>query len=221
MFDDLKWDADGLLPVVIADARSNAVLTLAYANREALERTVAERSTYLYSRSRRELWHKGATSGNTQEVVSVAYDCDGDALLYRVIPSGPACHTGADSCFHRVLAGGDHSVIVSLSNDPELAEGPSPGTFQKAIAHLEQTLENRKTADPDSSYVAKLYAGGVDKIGKKIGEEATEVVIGAKNASHDELVWESADLIFHLLVLLKHTGVSLDDVGAELLRRAK
>lgn len=210
MFDDLKWDADGLLPVVIADARSNAVLTLAYANREALERTIAERSTYLYSRSRQELWHKGETSGNTQEVVSVAYDCDGDALLYRVIPSGPACHTGAESCFN--------NVIVSPSNDPDPVEGR---TFTKAIAHLEQTLENRKSADPESSYVAKLYAGGVDKIGKKIGEEATEVVIGAKNASHDELVWESADLIFHLLVLLKHTGVSLDDVGAELLRRAK
>jgi phosphoribosyl-ATP pyrophosphohydrolase/phosphoribosyl-AMP cyclohydrolase len=210
MFDDLKWDADGLLPVVIADARSNAVLTLAYANREALERTIAERSTYLYSRSRQELWHKGETSGNTQEVVSVAYDCDGDALLYRVIPSGPACHTGAESCFN--------NVIVSRSNDPDPVEGR---TFTKAIAHLEQTLENRKSADPESSYVAKLYAGGVDKIGKKIGEEATEVVIGAKNASHDELVWESADLIFHLLVLLKHTGVSLDDVGAELLRRAK
>jgi phosphoribosyl-ATP pyrophosphohydrolase/phosphoribosyl-AMP cyclohydrolase len=211
MFDDLKWDAAGLLPVVIADARSNAVLTLAYANREALERTIAERSTYLYSRSRKELWHKGATSGNTQEVVSVAYDCDGDALLYRVIPSGPACHTGAESCFSR--------VIVSPSNDP--VEGTSRNTFTRAIAHLEQTLENRKTADPESSYVAKLYAGGVDKIGKKIGEEATEVVIGAKNASHDELVWESADLLFHLLVLLKHTGVSLDEVGAELLRRAK
>jgi phosphoribosyl-ATP pyrophosphohydrolase/phosphoribosyl-AMP cyclohydrolase len=210
MFDDLKWDADGLLTVVIADARSNAVLTLAYANREALERTIAERTTYLYSRSRQELWHKGETSGNTQEVVSVAYDCDGDALLYRVIPSGPACHTGAESCFN--------NVIVSPSNDPDPVEGR---TFTKAIAHLEQTLENRKSADPESSYVAKLYAGGVDKIGKKIGEEATEVVIGAKNASHDELVWESADLIFHLLVLLKHTGVSLDDVGAELLRRAK
>ena len=220
MFDDLKWDADGLLPVVIADARSNAVLTLAYANREALERTIAERSTYLYSRSRKELWHKGATSGNTQEVVSVAYDCDGDALLYRVIPSGPACHTGADSCFHNTVMA-DHRVMVSPSNHPEPVEGRPQSTFAQAIAHLEQTLENRKTADPESSYVAKLYAGGVDKIGKKIGEEATEVVIGAKNASHDELVWESADLIFHLLVLLKHTGVSLDDVGAELLRRAK
>ena len=200
----LKWNEQGLLPVVIADDRTGSVLTLAYANREALERTIAERSTYLFSRSRNALWHKGEQSGNTQEVVSVAYDCDADALLYRVIPNGPACHTGAESCFHNVMAG---------------APGAAP--LQKAFAHLDAVLEQRKSADPDSSYVAKLYLGGVDKIGKKIGEEATEVVIAAKNESREELVWESADLLFHLLVLLKHAGVSLDDVGTELLRRVK
>jgi phosphoribosyl-ATP pyrophosphohydrolase/phosphoribosyl-AMP cyclohydrolase len=209
---ELKWNADGLLPVVIADARSNAVLTLAYANREALEKTIAERSTYLYSRSRQKLWHKGEESGNTQEVLEVAYDCDGDALLYRVIPSGPACHTGAQSCFHNVL---------SIGNAARCHPEVSKGAFTDAIAHLERVLEQRKSADPASSYVAKLYSGGVDKIGKKIGEEATEVVIAAKNASHDELVWEAADLIFHLLVLLKAADVSLDDVGGELLSRAK
>lgn len=202
---ELKWGADGLLPVVITDARTNAVLTLAYANREALERTIAERSTYLYSRSRAQLWHKGESSGNTQHVLSVSYDCDGDALLYRVIPAGPACHTGEESCFHHTIAG----------------EASGTHTFVQAVTHLEGVLEQRKSADPDSSYVARLYAGGVDRIGKKIGEEATEVVIGAKNASHDELVWESADLLFHLFVLLRHTGVSLDEVGKELLRRAK
>jgi phosphoribosyl-AMP cyclohydrolase / phosphoribosyl-ATP pyrophosphohydrolase len=210
----LKWNAQGLLPVVIADDRSNAVLTLAYANREALERTLAERSTYLFSRSRNALWHKGETSGNTQDVVSVSYDCDGDALLYRVIPNGPACHTGAESCFS--------NVILSVPNDSERDEGRrQPQKFHEALTHLEATLEARKTASPDTSYVAKLYEGGVDKIGKKIGEEATEVVIAAKNASREELTWESADLIFHLMVLLKRMGVSLDDVGTELLRRAK
>ena len=223
---DLKWDADGLLPVVIADARSGAVLTLAYANREALERTLAERSTYLYSRSRAQLWHKGETSGNTQEVVSIAYDCDSDALLYRVIPHGPACHTGAETCFHNELLSCHGEVPVCHAEvafspeqrrrDPEESRG-----FTQAIQHLTHTLAQRKNADPSSSYVAKLYAGGVDKIGKKIGEEATEVVIAAKNASREELVWESADLIFHLLVLLEHTNVPLDDVGEELLRRAK
>jgi phosphoribosyl-ATP pyrophosphohydrolase/phosphoribosyl-AMP cyclohydrolase len=222
----LKWNADGLLPVVIADASTGAVLTLAYANREALEKTIAQRSTYLYSRSRQKLWHKGEESGNTQEVSEVAYDCDADALLYRVIPHGPACHTGADSCFH--------NVIVSLSNDaschpdPSIPQGRAASkggrgieAFSKAVQHLESVLEQRKGADPESSYVARLYAGGIDRIGKKIGEEATEVVIAAKNHSHDELVWEAADLIFHLLVLLKAANVPLDDVGGELLRRAK
>ncbi|MGZ3510029.1 MAG: bifunctional phosphoribosyl-AMP cyclohydrolase/phosphoribosyl-ATP diphosphatase HisIE [Vulcanimicrobiaceae bacterium] len=201
---DLKWNADGLLPVVIADARSGEVLTLAYANREALERTLTERSTYLFSRSRGELWHKGATSGNTQRVLSVTYDCDGDALLYRVIPNGPACHTGEQSCFHTVILNEDNAGVAS---------------FVKAIEHLDRVLEQRKNASPESSYVAQLYARGVDKIAKKIGEEATEVVIAAKNASRDELVWESSDLLFHLLVLLKHFDVPLNAVGDHLLGR--
>lgn len=224
----LKWNADGLLPVVIADDRTGAVLTLAYANREALERSIAESSTYLFSRSRNALWHKGETSGNTQEVVSVAYDCDADALLYRVIPNGPACHTGADTCFHNLITRHPEVSLRQCSgqaSDPEQvfggAEHAAEGTFVEALRQLDSILEQRKSASPDSSYVAKLYEGGVDKIGKKIGEEATEVVIAAKNASREELTWESADLIFHLLVLLKRTGVSLDDVGAELLRRAK
>ena len=205
--ESLKWDERGLIPVIIADAGSGAVLTLAYANREAVERTIAERSTYLFSRSRAKLWHKGEASGNTQTVVDVTADCDGDALLYRVLPSGPACHTGAQSCFHNPL---------TAQTPPE-----SYANFVRAVAHLEDVLERRKGADPESSYVARLYSGGVDKIGKKIGEEATEVVIAAKNQSHGELVWETADLLFHVLVLLKSANVPLDDVGGELIRRAK
>ena len=211
--DRIEWSADCLVPVVIADAHTNEVLTLAWANREALERTLATRSTHLYSRSRAALWHKGESSGNTQQVVSIAYDCDADALLYRVIPSGPACHTGAQSCFHNIL------LISPVLRSPS-KETPKDGAFTEAIAHLEAVLEERKGASPDSSYVAKLYAGGVDKIGKKIGEEATEVVIAAKNASSEELIWESSDLLFHLLVLLKHLNVPLDAVGEHLLSRA-
>jgi phosphoribosyl-ATP pyrophosphohydrolase/phosphoribosyl-AMP cyclohydrolase len=203
--DELTWGEDGLLPVVIQDAASGRVLTLAYANREALERTLAERSTWLYSRSRRALWNKGETSGNTQRVIGVSVDCDGDALLYRVEPAGPACHTGAASCFERTLAG-----------DP-----PSERAFERAVRRLEATIESRRSADPAQSYTAKLLHGGVDRICKKVGEEATEVVIAAKNAAPDELKWESADLLFHLLVLLAERGVTLDDVGEELLRRAK
>ena len=203
----IRWNADGLAPVVIADATTGAVLTLAYANREALERTIATRSTWLWSRSRRELWNKGATSGNAQRVVSVSIDCDADALLYRVIPNGPACHTGATSCF---------GTTIPLDADP-----PSGASFASAISALARTIESRKANPVEGSYTSKLFAGGVDRIGKKIGEEATEVVIAAKNADGGELVWETADLLYHALVLLAERGVSLDDVGAELSRRAK
>lgn len=205
MIPELKWDDAGLLPVIVQDAGSGDVLTLAYANAEALQKTIASKSTHLFSRSRNELWHKGATSGNTQDVVAVAYDCDADALLYRVNPHGPACHSGERSCFHR---------------DIYSAEAPGE-SFAAALDRLNHVLEQRKAAAPESSYVARLYAGGVDRIGKKIGEEATEVVIAAKNADRKELIWESADLLFHLLVLLKHQNISLDEIGAELAGRAR
>jgi phosphoribosyl-ATP pyrophosphohydrolase/phosphoribosyl-AMP cyclohydrolase len=204
--DELAWGADGLLPVVIQDAGSGAVLTVAHANREALERTLAERTTWLYSRSRAALWRKGETSGHTQAVVSVAYDCDGDALLYRVRPSGPACHTGNASCFFRRLG----------------PSGDAPDQpFATAVAHLAATIAERRAAPSDASYTTELLRGGIDRIGKKIGEEATEVVIAAKNDDDAELVWEVADLLYHTLVLLEARGVALDEVGRELLRRAK
>ncbi len=215
--DELAWDGDGLLPVVVQDATTGAVLTLAYANREALARTLAEKTTWLYSRSRRALWRKGETSGNTQAVVSVAFDCDADALLYRVHPSGPACHTGAPTCFAHPLPLADAR--------PQSAPAPPllqpAATFEAAVAHLRTTIAARRDASPETSYTAKLLHAGVDRIGKKIGEEATEVVIAAKNADPAELAWEVADLFYHTLVLLEERGVSLDAVGTELLRRAK
>jgi len=209
MLPEVRWDAAGLAPVVIADATTGAVLTLAYANREALAKTLATRSTWLWSRSRNELWNKGATSGNTQRVVSVSVDCDADALLYRVIPDGPACHTGAASCF---------TATIPLDGAEVAPEGAG---FATAVSALARTIQSRKAHPVEGSYTAKLFAGGVDRIGKKIGEEATEVVIAAKNADRGELVWETADLLYHALVLLAERGVSLDDVGAELSRRAK
>ena len=209
--DELAWDERGLLPVIVQDAATGAVLTLAYANREALANTLRDRATWLYSRSRRELWRKGATSGNTQRVLSVSYDCDGDALLYRVEPRGPACHTGATSCFFRTLTGDEGGPG---------AEAAAPETFERAVAHLRTTIAARRGASPETSYTAKLLHDGVDRIGKKVGEEATEVVIAAKNGDAREIAWEVADLFYHTLVLLEERGVSLDDVGAELLRRA-
>ncbi len=204
--DELAWGESGLLPVVLQDAATGSVLSLAYADREALRRTLADKTTWLYSRSRQALWNKGERSGHTQTVASVAYDCDADALLYLVHPAGPACHTGSASCFHRFLL-----------------EDPSAGTatFERAIANLRATIAARRGASPETSYTAKLFHDGVDRIGKKIGEEATEVVIAAKNDDPVEIAWEVADLLYHTLVLLEERGVALDAVGAELLRRAK
>lgn len=169
---ELKYDERGLVPVVIVDAGSGEPLTLAWANREALELTQSTRETHLYSRSRQSLWRKGEESGNTQRVVEMLADCDGDAVVYRVEPAGPACHTGQQSCFHNEL--------LPL-------EGERVSQFVGALTHLQRVLRERKNASPETSYVAKLYAGGVDRIGKKIGEEATEVVIAAKNDDDDEI----------------------------------
>jgi phosphoribosyl-ATP pyrophosphohydrolase/phosphoribosyl-AMP cyclohydrolase len=205
----VKWNADGLAPVIIVDARTNAVLTLAYADKEALEKTLSTRSTWLYSRSRAQLWNKGATSGNTQRVIAVAIDCDNDALLYRVIPDGPACHTGAPTCF---------SEVVPL---PGAEATPNGAHFAEAMLALSSTIADRHTNPPEGSYTAKLFEGGVDRIAKKIGEEATEVVIAAKNEDRSELIWETSDLLYHLMVLLTERRVSLDDIGDELARRAK
>ena len=208
LLDAVRFDAQGLVPVVISDALTGAVLTLAYANRDAVARTLETQSTWLYSRSRAALWHKGETSGHTQRVVAVAIDCDSDALVYRVVPKGPACHTGAATCF---------SDVVAL---PGAEDVPAGARFATAMIALAETIAARKRDAPEGSYTAKLFAGGVDRIGKKIGEEATEVVIAAKNDDRAELVWESSDLLYHLLVMLAERGVSLEQVGDELARRA-
>jgi phosphoribosyl-ATP pyrophosphohydrolase/phosphoribosyl-AMP cyclohydrolase len=205
--DELKWDDRGLVGVVIVDARSGDVLTFAYANREAVALTMQTGETHLFSRSRNALWRKGESSGNTQRVVAIDVDCDADALVYRVEPAGPACHTGERSCFYRNLWSAEN--------------GAGKRDFELAIRHLVEVIEQRRTASPEESYVAKMLSRGVDRIAKKIGEEATEVVIAAKNDDRGELVWEVADLFFHTLVLLAQRNVDVDEIGAELLRRAK
>ncbi len=204
---DIAWPEDGLLPVVIVDARNGNILTLAYANRSALKKTLSTHETHLYSRTRKALWRKGETSGNTQHVIAIDVDCDRDALVYRVIPNGPACHTGAESCFSR-------AVTLERTNGSSDA-----GAFLRAVAQLPGIIESRRGADPEKSYVAKLYARGLDWMLKKMGEESTEVVIAAKNGDRKEIVWEVADLLFHIIVMLSERGVSLDEIGGELLRR--
>jgi phosphoribosyl-ATP pyrophosphohydrolase/phosphoribosyl-AMP cyclohydrolase len=196
---EIKWDKEGLVPVIIQHAGNKQVLTLAYMNKEAYQKTLESKQTWLFSRSRQELWHKGATSGNTQKVVNIAYDCDQDAILLSVIPNGPACHTGSDSCFRRA-----EELQVSKS---------------KVLSDLEKLIADRHQKLPEGSYTTYLFAKGVDKIGKKIGEEAAEVIIAAKNNSKEELRYEAADLLYHLMVLLQNQGIPMDEIYDELASR--
>ncbi|HSJ38743.1 MAG TPA: bifunctional phosphoribosyl-AMP cyclohydrolase/phosphoribosyl-ATP diphosphatase HisIE [Planococcus sp. (in: firmicutes)] len=198
---ELKYDQDGLVPVIIQDSESKQVLTLAYANEEALQKTMANGETWLYSRSRQELWNKGATSGNTQKVVSVQIDCDGDAVIYEVIPNGPACHTGAQSCFGETIYG-----------EPNQSSGDM-------LDELKLLIRSRHNEMPEDAYTTYLFEEGVDKICKKIGEEAAEVIIAAKNRDAQELSMETADLFYHVMVLLQEQGVDLDQVMGVLKER--
>lgn len=200
--EQLRYDADGLVPVVAQEATSGEVLMLAYANREAVARTIATGRAHYWSRSRGALWQKGETSGHTQQVVEVRVDCDADALLYLVRQTGPACHTGEPSCFHRVGEGADLS-----------AAGAAGGHI---LSRLEAIVRDREKERPTGSYTTYLFEKGVDKILKKVGEESTELVIAAKNDSPTEMTAEAADLFFHLLVLLRARGVPLARIWEEL-----
>lgn len=204
--DDVKFDKRGLVPVVVQDARTRDVLMLAYMNSQSLNRTLETRETWFWSRSRAELWHKGATSGNTQRVVDVVLDCDGDALVVRVEPAGPACHTGQTSCFHNAI----HTENESKKHDEDLGE---------VFGRLYGLIEKRKRERPQGSYTTYLFDQGLDKILKKIGEESSETIIAAKNEDREALAKESCDLLYHLLVMLVDRGVSLADLRDELVRR--
>jgi phosphoribosyl-ATP pyrophosphohydrolase/phosphoribosyl-AMP cyclohydrolase len=194
----LKFDELGLIPAIVQDARTREVLTLAYMNEESLARTIDTGQTWFWSRSRHELWHKGETSGNTQSVVNLINDCDNDALVVLVNPAGPACHTGARSCFD------------SKPGDEDLG---------LLLANLYKLIESRERERPEGSYTTYLFNSGLDKILKKVGEESAETIIAAKNDDVSRLTSETADLVYHLLVLLVARGVSLDEVRKELERR--
>jgi phosphoribosyl-AMP cyclohydrolase / phosphoribosyl-ATP pyrophosphohydrolase len=201
--ESLRYDDNGLLPVVVQDVASGAVLMLAFADREAVARTLATGQAHFWSRSRRALWRKGETSGNVLEVVEVTADCDGDALLVRARPAGPTCHRGTRSCFE-----------------------PNPARLE--LGWLAAVLESRQGADPGSSYTARLLAGGVERAAQKVGEEGVETALaavagmaaGMPAERRSALVGEAADLLYHLLVLLQASGVGPEEVAGELLRRA-
>jgi phosphoribosyl-AMP cyclohydrolase / phosphoribosyl-ATP pyrophosphohydrolase len=194
ILENAKFGADGLITAVVQDANTREILTVAYMNKEALALTLERRETYLWSRSRQQLWHKGATSGNSQKVKNVSLDCDSDAVLVEVEPLGPACHTGSYSCF-----------------------GVEPA-IEGVLHELYTVIEGRKETRPDGSYTTYLFNNGLDKILKKVGEEATETIVAAKN-DDGRLPAETADLLYHLLVLLVERGVTLDEVAKELKRR--
>lgn len=197
----VKFDEHGLVAAIVQDVATREVLTLAYMNAESLGRTLETGETWFWSRSRNELWHKGETSGNTQRVIQLIPDCDGDAIVVLVEPSGPACHTGENSCFH------------------------SPSYAQKNLGavldELYRLVEERERSRPEKSYTSYLFNEGLDKILKKVGEESTETIVAAKNSSDDALVGEVSDLIYHLVVLLVARGVSLDSIRGELEKRRR
>ena len=197
---ELKYDEKGLIPAVVQDFYSKKVLTVAYMNRESLEITLKEKRTCFWSRSRRELWRKGETSGNVQHVVSVTADCDGDALVVQVIKDGPACHTGSDSCFYN-----------DLFTDPQFPE--------LALDALYGLLQERDRLRPEKSYTTYLFEKGKEKILKKVGEECTEVIIGAMKDSKAETVYEISDLCYHVLVLMVSMGITPEDIRKELASR--
>lgn len=194
MIEGLKFNEQGLITAVVQDARSKEVLTVAYMNEESLQKTIETNETWFFSRSRNELWHKGATSGNTQQVVSIKADCDQDALVVEVVPAGPACHNGTTSCFTETVVQNEQVGSVGI------------------LSQLKDVIAQREVDMPEGAYTTYLFDKGIDKICKKVGEEATEVVIGAKNRDAEEVKWESADLLYHLLVLLQEQKVDVYDV---------
>ena len=200
--EELKFDANGLIPAIVQDAYTGEVLTLAYMNRESLAISLRDRLTCFYSRSRQELWLKGETSGNYQHIVDITADCDGDALVVRVKKDGPACHTGAVSCFHHPIAESEGEAVKPFTIDD-----------------LYELIVGRRKTMPAGSYTTYLFEKGLDKILKKVGEECTEVIIGAKGESREETVYELADLCYHAMVLMVEMGIRPDDIREELARR--
>ena len=199
--DELKFDENGLIPAIVQNAETGKVLTLAYMNRESLEITLSRRLTCFYSRSRRCLWLKGETSGNYQHVVSITADCDRDALVVTVLPDGPACHTGTESCF-----------TAPVLDDEE---GKAPFSLDA----LYRLIEGRKTEKKEGSYTTYLFEKGIDKILKKVGEESTEVIIAGKANDKSETIYEVADLTYHVLVMMVEMGITVEDIHRELAGR--
>jgi len=208
----IKFDKDGLVPVVVQDYHTRQVLALAYMNAESLRRTIETSETWFWSRSRSSLWHKGETSGHTQPVRDILVDCDRDALTVLVKPNGPACHTGEQTCFHNALQEADGFPRATAETESDLGS---------VLNDLYALVESRKRDRPEGSYTTYLFDQGLDKILKKVGEEASETIIAAKNQDPDVLAKEASDLLYHLLVLMVERGLTLEEIRHELISRGK
>ncbi|MCP8616117.1 bifunctional phosphoribosyl-AMP cyclohydrolase/phosphoribosyl-ATP diphosphatase HisIE [Salirhabdus salicampi] len=200
--EEITFNEQGLVPAIVQDIRNGKVLMLAYMNEESIGKTIETKTTWFYSRSRQQLWNKGATSGNKQLVQKMSYDCDGDSILIEVVPLGNACHTGEESCFF---------------NNIEV--GTSTPFNRNVIPEVYDQIKERQAHPNEDSYTSYLFREGLDKILKKVGEEASEVIIGAKNRDKEELTAELSDLVYHSLVLMVEQGISIDDVKEELVKR--
>lgn len=205
MIENVKFDEHGLVPAIAQDVRTGAVLMLAYMNEESLKLTLETGYATYYSRSRQKLWKKGEESGHVQKVRAIRYDCDGDTLLLQVEQTGPACHTGAYTCFHHTLS--------------ELIEGEAPSKGSAVLQEVYNVILDRMANPVEGSYTNYLLDKGVEKIAKKVGEEATETVIAAIKGNKDEVRYEASDLLYHLLVLLAQQGVTPEEVWTELASR--
>ncbi|WP_099156549.1 bifunctional phosphoribosyl-AMP cyclohydrolase/phosphoribosyl-ATP diphosphatase HisIE [Virgibacillus ndiopensis] len=198
--EQISFDHNGLVPAIVQDSNSGKILTLAYMNETSLMKTIQTKETWFFSRKRQQLWNKGETSGNKQLVQRITYDCDGDALLIQVRPLGPACHTGNESCFYQYLYKEDAPTFDMLDQ-------------------LVTTIKQRRQEPVEGSYTTYLFNEGIDKVLKKVGEEASEVIIGAKNSDTNELIWEISDLIYHTLIVMEMQNVTVNDIKNELFKR--
>lgn len=199
---NFKYNKDGLIPAIIQDIDTNEVLMLGYMNKESINITLEEKKVTFFSRSRNQLWTKGETSGNFLNLKSLSYDCDKDSILIKAKPEGPTCHTGKISCFY-------NNIFNETKNN----------SYKNILNKLEILIKERKRNTPENSYTTSLFKKGIDKIAQKVGEESTEVVIASKNNDSSELIYETADLIYHLIVLLTEKNISLDDIYFELYNR--
>ena len=219
---DFKYNEQGLMPAVVQDYQSKDVLMVAYVNEESLNLSLEKGDTVFYSRSRQELWHKGETSGNTQEIKEIYYDCDQDTILFMVDPAGPACHTGENSCFYRKIAEDTEAKAEKMMEMQQQAENiETEFETEKVVDYLYDLILSRKEEMPEGSYTTYLFEEGIDKILKKVGEESAEVIIASKNEPEEELVYETADMVYHMLVLLAERGIKPDQIREELKKRHK